>query len=191
VRIAILGAPRTGKSQIAEAICKHLKTQGYSVTFIDDSQHAWRDNEPQLSENHLMVIEVHARTLLDNECMDTQARDWKLLFDITLLMGLDLPRAPNGIQGNGAHVHELVDQKIRHMLTTAGVHYQVIYGHGIQRLENALHCIASAAARLTHPMAAHLSQTLIRPETLPKWTGPCETCGDGACEHRLFTRLLK
>ena len=69
------------------------------------------------------------------------------------------------------------------MLGLAGLPYQVVYGSGEQRLENALFCIGR--------QAPGWAKQLERPEPTIRWSGPCETCGDGDCEHRLFTSLVK
>jgi hypothetical protein len=98
-------------------------------------------------------------------------------------MGLDVPWVSDGLQRDVPHVREPVDQRVRHLLGLAGLPYQVVYGTGEQRLDNALFCIARQAADLT--------KQLERPEPPTRWSGPCDACGDGECEHRLFTSLVK
>ncbi len=106
-------------------------------------------------------------------------------YDVTLLCGLDLPEPPR--PGTPPYPsrqeRELIDQLIRQQLDQASISYQVVYGLGSARLDNALYAIA----RQTPNLAIHSS----RPEVLSRWTGPCERCADAQCEHRLFTDLLK
>jgi len=87
------------------------------------------------------------------------------------------------LQRVGAHVREPVDQKVRQLLAKGNLPYQVVYGTGEQRLDNALYGIGRQAPQW--------AKQLERPEPPTRWSGPCETCGDGDCEHRLFTRLVK
>jgi hypothetical protein len=148
MQIALLGAPRTGKTQLAQALTRHLQPQHVEVF-----------DAPDITQRPL----AHA-------------------FDVTLLCGLDLPdRAATG-HDNPEAEREAIDQRIRHQLDTAQIAYQVVYGVGAERLENALFCIARQA-----PGSA---ATPLRPQALNRWSGPCERCANGDCEHRLFMDLL-
>lgn len=111
---------------------------------------------------------IHIDVVDTPEPQSLQPNDW------VLLCGLDL-EAPSSVDLQ-------IDQRIRQTLTDAGIAYQVVYGQGVQRLDNALFCIAR--------QAPELAQQLQRPEPPVRWSGPCDTCGDGACEHQLFTRLV-
>ena len=94
--------------------------------------------------------------------------------DIALLCGLDL--------SSFSASQSLVDQQLRTGLQALGMSFQVVYGQGTQRLQNALFCLASQAPQWAH--------ALKRKDIPVRWTGPCETCGDGLCEHQLFTQLV-
>ena len=95
--------------------------------------------------------------------------------DLVLLCGLDLTTATENQQTE--------DNTIRAMLMARQQPFQVVYGQSRQRLENALYCIGRQFPQWATP--------LTRTEITPKWQGTCETCGDGDCEHRLFTRLVQ
>jgi hypothetical protein len=69
-------------------------------------------------------------------------------------------------------VREPVDALVRAALAKAGVAYKVIYGHGDQRLKQALDAIRTPSGRSTGT-----------------WRWPCEKCSDPQCEHRLFSDL--
>lgn len=94
--------------------------------------------------------------------------------DVVLLCGLDLTTSSES--------QLVLDQEIRASLQTRGISFQVIYGQGSQCLQNALFCLAAKA-----PQWAHI---LLRSEAPVRWTGACETCGDGLCEHQLFSKLI-
>jgi nicotinamide riboside kinase len=130
-----------------------------------------------------LMTAVYSQMVFNDHSLDAYALQQHALFDITLLTGLDLTWVSDGLQRVGEHVREPVDQKIRQLLAQANLPFQVVYGTGEQRLENALFCIAR--------QAPHLVQQLERPEPPIRWSGPCDSCGDGDCEHRLFTSLVK
>ena len=217
MKIALLGAESTGKSELARALCERLSQLALPVVRVDEHLRDWCQREQRTPERdeqadiartqmlhvlqapaqHVVVADttplmtaVYSQMVFNDHSLDASAIQWQQQFDITLLTGLDLPWVADGLQRDGAHVREPVDQKIRQLLSTANVRYQVVYGMGEQRLDNALFCIAREAAKHPTELAQRLHQALARSETQPKWTGPCETCGDGECEHRLFTRLV-
>ena len=148
MKIALLGAPRTGKTQMAQALTRHLQPQHVEVFDAPDITQTRPAHE----------------------------------FDITLLCGLDLPVQNPTEHDLTAAEREIIDQRIRRQLDTAQIAYQVVYGVGAERLENALFCIARQAPAWLKPTQ--------RPQALSRWSGPCERCADGDCEHRLFMNLL-
>jgi len=139
MKVAILGAPSSGKTELSLAL------------------------ESFLQNNHI-PLEV-----LDNPDIQTLGQG-----DAALLCGLDL--SPS------YETQSVLDRKIRASLLTQGIGFQVVYGQGPQRLQNALFCLATQAPQWAH--------TLRRSEIPVRWTGPCESCGDGLCEHQLFTQLV-
>ncbi len=210
MKIALVGAESTGKSQLAQALCARLQQAGLTVYRVDEYLREWCDahqRTPRQHEQlhiaetqiarvlatpaHAVVIAdttplmtaVYSQMLFHDDSLNTLALAHQSLYDITLVMGLDLPWTSDGLQRDGPHVREPVDAAVRHMLGLAGLSYQVVYGTGEQRLENALFCMGR--------QAPDWAKQLERPEPPTRWSGPCETCGDGDCEHRLFTRLVK
>lgn len=122
--VAILGAPASGKSHLAQELARSRP----ELRVCDD---------PPLSAD--------------------------LAADHTLLMGLDLaPASP---------VQAQADAALRELLRVRGIAYGVVYGHGKQRLRNALRLLAPEAERPR------------------RWNRACEKCSDPDCEHRLFTGL--
>ena len=207
-KIAILGAENTGKSHLAQALASHFERQGWQTHRVNEYLREWCDQHQRTPQQHEQAFIMQAQMALISQApddaiviadttplstavynqllfQDLSLHDLALAhqqqFDVTLLTGLDLPWNADGRQRYGPHVREDMDTAIRALLTKGAVAYQVVYGHGHDRLKNALHGMAQRAPTL---------QTL-RAEIAPRWTGPCETCGDGDCEHRLFTQLLQ
>ena len=210
MKIAILGAESTGKSMLAKALDTHLSACGIRVHRVDEYLRQWCDTHqrtPRQDEQHHiaqtqmlhisaspsdavliadttpLMTAVYSQLVFNDPSLDSLALEHQAMFDITLLTGLDIDWQSDGLQRDGAHVREPVDQKIRHLLTQAHLPFQVVYGTGQHRLENALFCIGK--------QAPEWAQKLTRSEPPARWSGPCETCGDGDCEHRLFSELLK
>lgn len=209
MKIALLGAESTGKSALAKALCARLKQSGLTVYRVDEYLREWCDTHQRtprqdeqlhivetqiarvlqapegavvISDTTPLMTAVYSQMLFNDSSLDALALQHQSLYDLTLLTGLDLPWVSDGLQRDGPHVREPVDHTLRHMLGRAGLPYQVVYGKDAQRLENALYGIARHAPEW--------AKQLERPELPTRWSGPCETCGDGDCEHRLFTRLV-
>jgi nicotinamide riboside kinase len=210
MKIAILGAESTGKSMLADALDAHLSASGTRVHRVDEYLREWcethqrtprQDEQRHIAQTQMMRINaapdahvliadttplmtaVYSQLVFNDHSLDSLALEHQAMFDITLLTGLDIEWQSDGLQRDGAHVREPVDQKIRHLMTQAHLSFQVVYGLGQQRLENALFCIGKQVPKW--------AQKLARSSPPTRWSGPCETCGDGDCEHRLFTDLLK
>lgn len=107
--------------------------------------------------------------VLDSPDIQTLAQE-----DAALLCGLDL--SPSN------ETQSVADHAIRASLHMQGIGFQVVYGQDAQRLQNALFCLANQLPQWAH--------ALRRSDIPVRWTGPCETCGDGLCEHQLFTQLV-
>lgn len=210
MKIALLGAESTGKSQLALALCTRLQQSGLTVHRVDEYLREWCDTHQrtprQDEQRHIvetqiervlsaptgavviadttpLMTAVYSQMLFNDNSLDALALTHQSVYDVHLLTGLDLPWVYDGLQRDGPHVREPVDAAVRQMLSLAGLPYQVVYGTGEQRLENALFCMGRLAPQWVHPLK--------RPEPPTRWSGPCETCGDGDCEHRLFTDLVK
>lgn len=96
--------------------------------------------------------------------------------DLTLLMGLDLPRHPDT---NGPALLQ-ADAQLRHSLHSRAIAYAVVYGSDQARTECALQTIDYHRRRV-------VSQA---PPAASTWHWNCETCSDASCEHRLFSALV-
>ncbi len=97
-------------------------------------------------------------------------------YDLTLLMGLDLPHhrsqsKPDLLQ---------YDARLRHTLDSQAIAYAVVYGSEQARTDCALQAIHYHRLRSTKRPSAASSG----------WHWNCETCSDADCEHRLFSALV-
>jgi hypothetical protein len=164
LRIAVLGAPRTGKTRLATELALALAQRPVSVTEGAALLAALTDpgRPPPTREEISVLAQAHGRQ-----------------YPLTLLLGLDLlPPAE-------ARASEAVDMTLRAALAGAGLAYKVIYGRGAQRLENALLAIEGTGAAASD---ARLAAQYGLQGGRVAWR--CENCSDPACEHRLFTGLL-
>ena len=210
MKIALLCAESTGKSQLAFALSARLRSAGLAVHHVEEYLREWceryqrtptQDEQQHIVQTQIarvmaappdavviadttpVMTAVYSQMLFNDHSHDDLALAHQTLYDITLLTGLDLAWVSDGLQRDGPHVREPVDQKVRQMLSQANLPYQVVYGSGPQRLENALFCMGRQAPQW--------AKQLERPQLRARWSGPCDTCGDGDCEHRLFTGLVK
>lgn len=212
MKIALLGAESTGKSDLGKQLEQHFVAQGKSVQHIPEYLRRWCDEQqrtPRMDEqlgiateqirqinaasasscDYLiadttpLMVATYSDLLFDDNSLYDLALQYQRSFDITLLMGLDIPWAADGIQRDGPHMREPVDAKIRVALVRAGIHFQVVYGSGEARFQHALHCLKTTTEDLV-PQSKPQSQV----KKLRNWF--CERCSDPVCEHRLFQDLL-
>lgn len=103
----------------------------------------------------------------------------------TLLMGLDLP-----LPAEQRQTCEMADARLRAALAHAGRAYQVVYGQGERRIENALNAIKNIAASAYPPSAEGIFDQKFTSEAVPLRDWHCEKCSDPDCERRLFSSLV-
>jgi nicotinamide riboside kinase len=208
LNIAILGAESTGKSELAQQLEQHFLAQDKSVHLIPEYLRTWCDiqNRTPRKEEQLAIATEQARQINKSSVCDALIADTTALtvavysdllfddvslydmalahqrnFDATLLMGLDMPWVEDGFQRDGLHMREPVDTALRTALALGGIQFQVVYGTGESRLQNALRCL-----NLTFNTSFETNEN--RPQRLRNWV--CERCSDPVCEHRLFQDLL-
>jgi len=107
-------------------------------------------------------------------------------YDLALLLGLDLPIvAPAPGDTQTAQQQARLDAQLRQALNAHGLPYAVVYGHGAARTANALQAIE-------HHISSHNAANRRSPRAGgPAWQWCCDNCSDAACEHRLFSELVK
>lgn len=208
MKIAIVGAESTGKSELVKQLEQHFLAQGKPVQHIPEYLRTWCDaknrtplkveqlaiateqarqiNNPSdcevlLTDTTALTIAVYSDLLFNDTSLYGMALEHQRRFDATLLMGLDLPWVEDGIQRDGLHMREPVDTALRAALALGGIQFQVVYGAGESRLQNALRCLNLA-------VNTSFETNENRPQRLRNWV--CERCSDPVCEHRIFRHLL-
>jgi len=205
MKIALLGAESTGKSQLAQELAAHFNALGHRAEAVPETlrewcEHAGRTPRPEeqlgIAEEHerrvdaaaarsaivvadttALMVAIYSAMLFEDATLYRFAIGRQRGYDVTLVTGLDLPWVADGLQRDGPHVREPVDALVRDALARAGIGYRVVYGAGPERLSHALAAIDATLA----PKAAARSAS---------WTWACEKCSDPQCEHRLFRGLL-
>jgi nicotinamide riboside kinase len=161
MKIAILGASRTGKTWLASALAQHFQSQ---VRHVEDAAQL----DVLIADTPPLMTALDSDSMWNDRPIDELALTHQHSYDLTLLTGLDLPWSGDSQQEQ----HRLqMDARLRAALQQAGIAYGVVYGSGPQRLHNALRFLS--------------------PQDTPpaRWRGVCEQCSDPDCELRLFTAL--
>lgn len=206
VKIAILGAESTGKTELSRALATHLLASGRDVTLVPEVLREWCDtngrvpvateqlsiaqeqarrvddatSEFVVSDTGPLMIAVYSHMLFDDESIYDMALTHQRAYDLTLVTGIDLPWVADGLR-DGPHAQEPTDRLLRAALARGGISYKVIYGNGPERLRNAL--LAMDTAGNARPVTASWGKA--------GWSWSCDKCSDPECEHRLFTGLLQ
>lgn len=204
MRIALLGAESTGKTQLAGELAAGLRLQGSSVAVVPEALREWcvregraplpeeqlpiardhesrvdaaaQDNTVVIADTTALMVAVYSGMLFAGGELYRFALENQRRYDLTLLTGLDLPWVADSLQREGPQAQLQTDLLVRRALADAGVAYRVVYGHGPDRLASAL-----AAIDCSPPVA---------PESpTRRWQWNCEKCSDPQCEHRLFSLL--
>jgi nicotinamide riboside kinase len=164
IRIALLGAESTGKTQLSLALTTCLRAHGQEVHWVGEHLRTWCDAQGRTPEPHEQALiaqqqadavlqytsgiviadttplmtAVYSHKLFNDESLYAMAATHQRIYDKTLITGLDLPWVADGLQRDGPHVREPIDAMVRAALQRSGVAYSVIYGLGKERLNNAL-----------------------------------------------------
>jgi nicotinamide riboside kinase len=218
LRVAIVGAESTGKSWITTALADVLRARGQAVHTVDEVLRHWCDRAgrtPQrheqmaiaqqqadaaypmaqqapdtwlLSDTTPLMTAVYSHLLFDDERLYPMALAHQALYDITLVMGLDLPWVADGLQRDGPQVRGPVDTLVRQALERSSMAYRVVYGQGPRRLNNALLALGLAGEDASAQHIREQGQFAIN-QGRSIWQ--CNDCSDPACEHKLFSRLVE
>jgi len=141
-----------------------------------------------LSDTTPLMTAIYSHLLFDDERLYPMALAHQTLYDITLVMGLDLPWVSDGLQRDGPQVRGPIDTLVRQALERSGTPYRVVYGQGPRRLDNALLALGLAGEDAAAQQVREQGQLAIN-QGRSVWQ--CNDCSDPDCEHLLFTRLLK
>jgi nicotinamide riboside kinase len=218
LRTAIVGAESTGKTRLTQDLAGVLRSRSQAVHTVDEVLRHWCDSAgrtPQrheqmaiaqqqahaaqqwlkqapdswlLSDTTPLMTAVYSHLLFGDEQLYPMALAHQALYDITLVTGLDLPWVADGLQRDGPQVRGPVDTLLRQALERAGLTYRVVYGQGPRRLNNALLALGLEGEDSSAQQVREQGQFAIN-QGRSVWQ--CNDCSDPACEHTLFTRLVK
>ncbi|HYD75765.1 ATP-binding protein [Ramlibacter sp.] len=205
MKIALLGAESTGKTELSQRMAQALRARGHRVAVVPEVLREWcaregRTPRPEeqlpiaqaqeqrvdaaaaghdivIADTTALMVAIYSAMLFEDGTLYRFALERQRGYDLTLVTGLDLPWVADGLQRDGPHVREPVDALVREGLSKAGVPYRVVYGHGEERTRNAL-----------APVLALLGEQPTSPGA-SRWKWGCDKCSDPDCEHRLFTGL--
>lgn len=206
MRIAILGAESTGKTQLANAIWAALDAPVGRAVWVQEALRYWCDVQQRtptkdeqlaiaqeqtrniesipasqivIADTTALMTAVYSDVLFNDASLYSYALAAHRSMDITLVTGLDLPWVADGIQRDSPLGREKIDQRLRNILQTHRINYSTVYGTGTGRTSSALSAIAH-----------HTQQRSNGSSTTPKrWKWTCSECFDPDCEHRLFSAL--
>jgi len=207
VKIALLGAESTGKTTLTGQLAARLRREGHAVAIAPEVLREWCERERRaprpeeqlpialeqerrvdaaaasagivIADTTALMVAVWSGLLFDDHPLLRFALERQHGYDLTLVTGLDLPWVADGVQRDAAHAREPVDALVRELLARAGICYRVVYGHGEERLHNALAALPQGLAPRPAPSAPSRAG----------WKWQCEGCSDPDCEHQLFTSL--
>ena len=207
MKIAILGAKCTGKTQLVQSLALALKAHPGGASWIAENLREWcaangrtpKQDEQQaialeqaqradsaapvgflLADTTALMTAIYSDLLFNDRSLYPFALDQHRRYDLTLVTGLDLPWAPDGVQRDGPQSQSRVDARLREVLQANRLDYTVVYGYGLDRSDCALQTI------LHHTKKAPNSP--IKPSA---WRWNCEKCSDSDCEHRHFSALME
>ena len=217
LRTAIVGAESTGKTWLTQSLVNVLQARGHEVQAVDEVLRSWCERTGRtplaheqkaiacqqadaalevtqhapaswlVTDTTPLMTAVYSHFLFDDQSLYPMALAHQALYDITLVTGLDLPWVADGLQRDGPQVRGPVDTLVRQALQGAGLAYRVVYGHGPQRLNNALLALGLVGVDVAAHAAREQAQFAIN-RGRSVWR--CEDCSDPECEHRLFTGLM-
>lgn len=214
MKIALLGAECTGKTRLSMELARQLEAQGLTVGVVPEVLREWcqREGRTPSCEDQYSIAQEQARRVVSMDSRDIVIsdtapvmtavyseklfRDGSILhfalphhavYDLTLVMGLDLPWVADGHQRDGPHSQEPIDTLLRATLESAAIPYTTIYGQHAGRCESALAALSTLMG--TVPTNS-LPRAHNEPPIATGWVGHCDKCDDAYCEHRLFQKLL-
>ena len=214
ITIALLGGESSGKTTLAQALLQSLEEEHHIPTrLVPEQLRLWcetagraphaqeqaarADEQTRLIEaarqtpgtrtviadTTALVVAAYSEIYFNDRSLYPIALEQQRRCDITLLMGLDLPWVADGLFRDSPHIREATDAVLRRELQAAGIPFQTLYGPPQRRVQQALRTMGSALGLCLTPPDPTWSQDR-RP-----WN--CDHCSDPACEHTLFTQLLR
>jgi nicotinamide riboside kinase len=192
VVLVLLGAESTGKTWLADALCRSLAAEGHDAVQVpeylrefcdlhgrtpragEQAAIAWEQTHriASAARKHAIVIAdtsalmtaVYSALLFDDTGLLAPAISTQRAYAVTLLAALDLHWVADSHQRDGPGVRLAIDGRLRETLIGAGLPFSVIHGRGADRLAAALAAVRS----MLHPAQVD--------DTGPRWRWKCPTC---------------
>ncbi len=171
LRIAVVGAESTGKTELAAALAERLgQLSGLRVAWVPEVLRAWCDAhgrtpgpheqagimdaqhqqiEAAVSNHDVVVCDttalmtaVYSHIVFGDASLDERAVSLHRSMSLTLLTALDLPWVADGLQRDGPQVREPVDTLLRTMLLQHQLPWLPVAGIGGSRLNAAVDAVA-------------------------------------------------
>ena len=171
LRVALVGAECTGKTQLAELLAPRLaRNTGLRVAWVPEHLRQWCDQvgrtplaheqasilraqheriEAAAATHDIVVCDttalmtaVYSRFIFGDRTLEQRALALQQRMAMTLLMAVDLAWVADGHQRDGAHVREPVDTMLRELLMAHHLPWAVVSGQGPARLESAVDALA-------------------------------------------------
>ncbi len=162
LRIAIVGAESTGKTQLAEQLSKHLHLpvldevardylsgrSGYNWQDVENiAQLQWMQETELLNQGrggifdtNLVVTMIWSEVVFGKPSLFSEAHFNAGRFDACLLCYPDLPWEPDPLREH-PHRREEIHQRYLNKLLHLGVGFHEIRGNGFDRFQNALRAL--------------------------------------------------
>lgn len=208
MRIALLGAECTGKTQLTRALVKALNDPAGTAVGVAEVLRTWCNTNTRAPQQHEqwaiaqqqalhcaqapdrgyviadttpLVTAIYSDLLFQDRSLYPFALQHQSQYDLTLVMGLDLPWVADGIQRDGPAMRSRFDARLREVLAEQPLAYGLVYGSDTTRTTSALQAIA-------HHCGIASCSAPLRAST---WQWRCEKCSDARCEHQLFSTLVQ
>lgn len=216
--IAVLGAESTGKTTLCAALARRLGEEtGLRCTWVPEWLRDWCVREgrtPRIDEQAAIArtqhqhIETaaaaHEVVVCDTTALMTAVYSRRVFGDaslepealalhgrhvtLTLLTALDLPWVADGLQRDGAHVREPVDDLLRGLLQAQRLPWVLVSGQGVARVEAALDAVAPLLRGRGAPRGGLFTRLQQRNASSAGRIWVCETCDVPECEHASMAR---
>jgi nicotinamide riboside kinase len=225
IRVALLGAESTGKTSLSLAMSQALSAHGQKVLTVTEKLREWCNQHGRTPQAHeqahiaasqceaifsitegwviadttALMTAVYSDYIFQDKSLYDFALQYQSQFDATLLMGLDVAWVADGLQRDGKHVREPVDNLLRQAMSQANIDFKVVYGQGQARVNAAMMALQDSLPPELKSLLASLalSDTQLQRENNQfglnqgRTVWRCDLCSDADCEHKLFSDLLK
>jgi HTH-type transcriptional regulator, transcriptional repressor of NAD biosynthesis genes len=209
--VALLGGESSGKTTLGLALTRQLNALGVSAVLVPEHLRAWCEREGRAPLGHeqagiaatqtrlietapsggaevvvadttALVVAAYSEHVFNDHSLLPASLKAQQRFNLSLLMGLDLPWEADSLFRDGPGMRTDIDAVLRRELQLASIPFQTVYGPAEARLQHALRAVGVLLGR---PLVAH--DPLLEAGT-GRWT--CENCSDPECERRLFSGLV-